>query len=318
MFAAATPSTNSTTSVDASLSSSPPAQAERSDQCQLTEVPEQQVGALDPEAQPTANTARARDQRRLTEARDQQVSALIADAHASCDLARRRRLLEDAVLLARPLASALARRYYRRGIDDADLEQVAMLGLCKAVRGFQPDRGVSFAAYAVPTIIGELKRHFRDAGWLVRPTRSMQEFGRSMRTAEESLAQRTGRHPSAVEVARFLDVSVQHVDQARQAERGFWAGSLDSPDGTSAQSYGATLADPRDDFEMVEAALVIGPAMRALTRRERDIVAMRFVEGLTQAEIGARIGVTQMQVSRLLRDVLVKLRRRIGDLADAS
>jgi len=252
-------------------------------------------------------------QRRLAEARDRRVCELVAKARATSDEARRRSLSEEAVLVARPMAAALARRYHRRGIDEQDLEQVAMLGLCKAVRGFQPARGVSFAAYAVPTITGELKRHFRDAGWMVRPTRSLQEFGHSMRAAEECLVQRSGHQPSTAEVAAFLDVPVSQIDQARQAERGFWAGSLDTPDGATGQAIGTTLADPHDDFELVDAALVVGPALATLTPRERRIVKLRYVNGLTQAEIGSLIGVTQMQVSRLLRDVLAKLRSRIGE-----
>ncbi len=249
----------------------------------------------------------------LAEARDRRVCELVTTARAVRDETRRRSLFEEAILVGRPMAAALARRYHRRGIDEQDLEQVAMLGLCKAVRGFQPARGVSFAAYAVPTITGELKRHFRDAGWMVRPTRSLQEFGRSMRAAEEHLVQRSGHQPSTVEVAAFLDVPVEQVEAARQAERGFWAGSLDTPDGATGQALGATLADPHDDFELVDAALVVCPALAALTARERRIVQLRYVNGMTQAEIGSRIGVSQMQVSRLLRDVLAKLRRGIGD-----
>lgn len=246
-------------------------------------------------------------------ARDHRVSDLVTQARTTPDDSRRRSLLEEAVMVGRPLALALARRYHRRGIDDQDLEQVAMLGLCKAVRGFQPARGVSFAAYAVPTITGELKRHFRDAGWLVRPTRSVQEFSQSLRTAEEYLVQRSRRQPSTTDVAQFLDVPAARIDEARQAERGFWAGSLDTPEAKTGQAFGASLADPRDDFELVDAALVVGPALAALTPRERHIVRLRFVNGMTQAEIGSVIGVTQMQVSRLLRDVLAKLRTRIGD-----
>lgn len=262
-------------------------------------------------------------QRRLAEARDRQVCELVTLARAAGDEVRRRALFEEAVLIGRPMAAALARRYHRRGIDEQDLEQVAMLGLCKAVRGFQPARGVRFAAYAVPTITGELKRHFRDTGWMVRPTRSLQEFGRTMRAAEERLVQRSGHQPSTVEVAEFLDVPVEQVDQARQAERGFWAGSLDTqasdcgeqwrPGGSTGQAIGVTLADPHDDFELVDAALVVGPALATLTPRERRIIKLRYVNGMTQAEIGAQIGVTQMQVSRLLRDVLVKLRTRISE-----
>lgn len=252
-------------------------------------------------------------QRRLAEARDRQVCELVTLARAAGDEMRRRALFEEAVLVGRPMAAALARRYHRRGIDEQDLEQVAMLGLCKAVRGFQPARGVPFAAYAVPTITGELKRHFRDAGWMVRPTRSLQEFGRTIRAAEERLVQRSGHQPSTVEVAEFLDVPVEQVDQARQAERGFWAGSLDTPDGATGQAVGVTLADPHDDFELVDAALVVGPALASLTPQERRIIKLRYVNGMTQAEIGALIGVSQMQVSRLLRDVLVKLRTRISE-----
>ena len=140
-----------------------------------------------------------------------------------------------------------------------------------------------------------------------------------MRAAEECLVQRIGRHPSTAEVAAFLQVPAEQVDRARQAERGFWAGSLDSPDGVTGQAMGANLADPHDEFTLVDAELVVGPAVASLTARERHIIRLRYVNGMTQAEIGAVIGVTQMQVSRLLRDVLAKLRSRIGEpIADAQ
>ncbi len=217
----------------------------------------------------------------------------------------------------RPLATALARQYSGRGIDADDLEQVAMLGLCKAVRGYRPQPGKTFTAYAVPTITGELKRHFRDCGWLVRPTRSMQEVGASIRAAIPTLTQRLSREPSSSDLADFLGVSAGVVEQARLAEGMYQGWSLDVPVGQATTPLRDMLADSGDGFAQVEAALTIGPAVAELTPRERAILRLRFVDNQTQEQVGRAIGLSQMQVSRLLSDILAKLRDRI-DPAEAA
>ena len=244
--------------------------------------------------------------------RDMRTRALLAKAgrlHAG----RAQRVLDEVILLNQPMAQALARQYRGRGIDDEDLEQVAMLGLVKAVRGYRHQPGKTFAAYAVPTITGELKRHFRDCGWLVRPTRSLQEIGQSVRTAMPTLAQRLQRQPSRSDLAAFLGVPVDTVDQARLAQGLYQGWSLDAPVGHDTTLLGDTLPDACDAFAPVEAALTVGPAVAQLAPRERTILRLRFVENLTQEQIGRAIGVSQMQVSRSLADILAKLRTRIAN-----
>jgi RNA polymerase sigma-B factor len=244
--------------------------------------------------------------------RDTRTRALLAKAQR-LHPAPAQRVLDEVILLNQPLAQALARGYRGRGIDDEDLEQVAMLGLCKAVRGYRPQPGKTFAAYAVPTITGELKRHFRDCGWLVRPTRSLQEVGQSLRTALPTLSQRLQRQPSRSDLADFLGVPADTVDQARLAQGLYQGWSLDVPVGQATTPLGDTLPDTHDGFAPVEAALTVGPAVAQLAPRERTILRLRFVENMTQEQIGQVIGVSQMQVSRSLADILAKLRTQIAN-----
>jgi RNA polymerase sigma-B factor len=243
--------------------------------------------------------------------RDRYSSELLADAeHQHAAEARRTR--DEVILLNRPLALALARQYHGRGIDDDDLAQVAMLGLCKAVRAYRHQPGKAFTAFAVPTITGELKRHFRDCGWMVRPTRSLQEIGQSVRNAVPLLAQRLQRQPSRRDLADFLGVPADMVGQAQQAEELYQGWSLDAPVG-DATVLGETLPDAHNAFAPVEAALTVGPAVAQLGARERTILRLRFVHNLTQEQIGRAIGLSQMQVSRLLSDILAELRARIAN-----
>lgn len=245
------------------------------------------------------------------------LDALLAQA-AEAALPEREQLLEEAVLLARPLAVRHARQYRGRGVEDEDLEQVALLGLCKAVRRYQPSRGASFAAYAVPTITGELKRHFRDCAWLVRPTRSLQELARAARDAGPPLVQELRRQPTRTELARHLGVSPALLGRAVEAERACWGWSLDVGLAGGTGTVADSLADDDDSFAPVEAAVVLRPGLSRLARRERQILDLRFRQGLTQEQIGAVIGVSQMQVSRLLTSILADLREDIlGDRAVA-
>lgn len=242
--------------------------------------------------------------------RERHTRALLANV-SHFHPARASRAREEAIVFNRPLALALARQYSGRGIDDDDLEQVAMLGLCKAVGGYRPQPGKTFAAYAVPTITGELKRHFRDCGWLVRPTRSMQEIGQSIRVAIPTLTQRLHRHPSSADLANFLGIAPGAVEQAMLAEGMYQGWSLDVPVGQTTTLLRDTVPDSRDGFAPVEAALTLGPAVAELAPRERTILSLRFVENQTQEQVGQAIGLSQMQVSRLLTEILAKLRDRI-------
>jgi RNA polymerase sigma-B factor len=244
--------------------------------------------------------------------RDTRTRALLAKAERLHG-APARRVLDEVILLNQPLARGLARQYRGRGIDDEDLEQVAMLGLCKAVRGYRHQPGKTFVGYAMPTIIGELKRHFRDCGWLVRPTRSLQEVGQSLRAAMPTLTQSLQRHPSRSDLAEFLGVTADTIDQARLAQGLYQGWSLDAPVGQATTWLGDTLPDARDAFAPLEAALTVGPALAQLAPRERTILRLRFVENMTQEQIGRVIGVSQMQVSRSLAAILAKLRTRIDN-----
>jgi RNA polymerase sigma-B factor len=245
-------------------------------------------------------------------AHDEHTRTLLAEAQRlPSDQAKA--IHDEAILFNRPLALALARQYHGRGIDDDDLEQVAMLGLVKAVRGYRNQPGKTFAAYAVPTITGELKRHFRDCGWLVRPTRSLQEVGASVRRAIPTLAQRLQRQPSSADLAEFLGVPVNTVSAAQLAEGLYQGWSLDVSIGHATTLLGETLPDAHDGYAPIEAALTISPALAKLSTRERTILRLRFVENLTQEQIGKVIGLSQMQVSRLLADILATLRASIDN-----
>lgn len=245
--------------------------------------------------------------------RDRTTRSLLRQATQAADPTIRERLLEEAILLNQPMARALARRYQRRGIDAEDLVQVAMLGLVKSVRGYCPMREKSFAAYAVPTISGEIKRHFRDRGWMIRPPRSVQELNNAVRTTEPDLAQLLERTPTTHELAENLGVDATAVDAAREAGGCYETWSLDSPIGDSGQLLGDLVADPHNPFNLVDDMLTVRPALESLPAHERRLLRLRFVENLSQEQIGHRLGVSQMQISRLLTAILKKLRHSIQE-----
>lgn len=232
------------------------------------------------------------------------------------------RLRREVVLDHLALATSIAHRYDHRGLDRQDLEQVALLGLVQAVRRYQPGRGSGFLAFAVPTITGELKRYFRDHGWAVRPPRQLQEQSLAVRSCVESLAQDLGRDPSCAEVAETLGFTVQQVEHALAVDGQYVARSMDAPVGLdSGMSLADTLGDTCPELERVEDFETLRPVLCSLAPRERLIVRLRFVDNLTQRQIGQRIGVSQMQVSRLLSDILLRLRQAISvddDISAAS
>lgn len=237
---------------------------------------------------------------------DRDPEPLLAEYAACTDPGRRSRLEHRIVLLTLPLADAAAHRYRGRGIDLDDLVQVARLALVKAVRGYRPGRGPGFAAYAGPTISGELKRHFRDHGWAIRPPRRLQEVRASLLSEEEALWHRLARSPTDRELAAALGVETTAVREARTSAAGYASLSLDRP---GSGSDGAL--DPRDDrdvYARFEQSVVLRQAIDRLSPRERRIIRLRFVEELTQSEIGEILGVSQMQVSRLLKGILSRLR----------
>jgi RNA polymerase sigma-B factor len=208
-----------------------------------------------------------------------------------------------------PLARHLAARYAGRG-EREDLEQVAAVALLKAIDRYDPARGMAFSSFAVPTILGELRRYFRDLGWAVRPPRELQELSLRVARAGEELTGRLGRSPTAAELAERCDTSVEHVLEALATRSAHRPESLDRPryDDEDSETAGERLG-AREDPELAraEAAVVVDDLMKVLSERERTILRLRFHEELTQAEIGARMGCSQMHVSRLIRRAIERL-----------
>jgi RNA polymerase sigma-B factor len=236
-------------------------------------------------------------------------------ARSADNAEERRRLLDAVIEMHLDLAHSEASRYRSRGIALDDLRQVAALALTKAARGYDVTTGHDFLSYAVPTIRGELRKHFRDHGWMIRPPRRIQELQARINTAEAELSSRLGRSPQPKEIAEHIDEGTESVIEALASDGCFVPASLDHPAGEDGST---TLGDllPFDDEEhrAAEARLMLSPALRQLGERDRAILSMRFYEGLTQREIASRIGVTQMQVSRLLTRILGQLRSGVGDI----
>jgi RNA polymerase sigma-B factor len=211
-----------------------------------------------------------------------------------------------------PLARKLARRYDNTSETVDDLFQVASLGLLKAIDRFDPDRGYPFASFAVPTILGELRRYFRDSGWSVHVPRGAQERALRVRDAQETLVNQQGHAPTVHQLAQYLECEREEVIDALQALQAYEALSLDAPrpgtEDDAAMTYGDSLGQEDGRYELVELDASITAVLGNVPARERRILHMRFVEDLTQTEIASRVGVSQMQVSRLLRRSLAQLR----------
>jgi len=238
---------------------------------------------------------------------------LLAQSTACAD--ERQRLLDDVIVLHLDLAHAEAGRYRSRGIPLDDLRQVAALALTKATRGYDVTTGHDFLSYAVPTIRGELRKHFRDHGWMIRPPRRIQELQARINAAEAELSYRLGRSPNPVEIADYLEECTESVIEALASDGCFVPASLDHPaGGDGSTTLGDLLQLDDNDHRASEARLLLSPALNQLGERDRQILDMRFCEGLTQREIAARIGVTQMQVSRLLTRILGQLRSGVGEI----
>jgi len=211
-----------------------------------------------------------------------------------------------------PLARSLARRYDRSSEPFEDLLQVASLGLLKALDRFDPTLGHPFASFAVPTILGEMRRHFRDAGWSVHVPRGAQERALKVRDAQERLANARGRAATVNELAEYLELSIEQIIDALQAIQAYESLSLDAPrpgaTADEAPSYGDAMGEEDARYELVELDATVSAVLGRIPQRERDILRMRFVDDLTQTEIAERVGISQMQVSRLLRHSLDQLR----------
>lgn len=222
--------------------------------------------------------------------------------------------LKDQLLTAHlPLAQHLARRYANRGEPLEDLIQVARVGLLKAVDRFDPTRGVEFLSYAVPTITGELRRHFRDSGWDVRIPRRLQELNLRITSATDELSQLNGRAPTASELAAHLDLPRDEIVEGLQARNAYSSKSIDLPSGpeSDAPSLADSLGAEDQRFEAVENREALIPLLARLPARERKILSLRFFQDMTQTQIAQEIGISQMHVSRLLAATLTRLRTQL-------
>lgn len=212
------------------------------------------------------------------------------------------------------LAEALAARFQARGRDRADLNQVAYLGLVKAARGFDEARGTSFPAYAAPTITGELKRYLRDRCWMVRPPRQVQDLRSELLRVEPALGQRLGRPPTAAELASELDVSADAVREATAAAASLHPESLDAVDARADTApLAETLSSDEDPLGRLEELICLNQAIHELTAEDQELLYRRYFCEESQAELGRRFGVSQMQVSRRLSRVLVRLQRMLQE-----
>jgi RNA polymerase sigma-B factor len=244
--------------------------------------------------------------------RQEQTAALFEDLVGCTDDEGRRRLRDAVVLVNLPVATSVALRYRGRGEPVDDLVQVAHLGLVKAVDGFDPGRGSDFLAYAVPTIRGEVRRHFRDRGWDIRPPRRIQELRVRVEAAAETLSQRLDRSPRPSEIAEYLGTDVEDVAECLASAECYHVHSLDAPgDPVDGIDLAGTLGAPDPDLEAIDDILSVRPLLAKLSPRDRRILALRFWRGWTQAQIAADVGVTQMQISRLLAQALRRLREQL-------
>jgi RNA polymerase sigma-B factor len=233
---------------------------------------------------------------------------LLVRYHEFGDLAAREELVERFL----PLARDLALRYTYTDEPFDDLLQVASLGLVKAIDRFEPGRGTKFTSYAAPTILGELKRHFRDKGWSLHVPRDLQERSLAVSRATEALSKELGRSPNVREVAEHLGCSAEQVLEAQEAAASYEAASLDAPaarDDDESASLVDLLGSEDSAYGLVEDRDAIASTWQALPDVERKVVELRFMHDLTQREIGERIGYSQMHVSRLLRRALTRLER---------
>jgi RNA polymerase sigma-B factor len=225
--------------------------------------------------------------------------------------AERAAIRDQLVRMHLPLVEYLARRFRNRGEPLDDLVQVATIGLIKSVDRFDPDRGVEFSTYATPTIVGEIKRHFRDKGWAIRVPRRLQELKLSLTKATSELSQSLGRSPTVAEMAAHLKMSEEEVLEGLESANAYSAVSLDAPDSgdDEAPAVADTLGVQDESLEGVEYRESLKPLLEKLPPREKRILLLRFFGNMTQSQIATELGISQMHVSRLLARTLAQLRR---------
>jgi RNA polymerase sigma-B factor len=256
------------------------------------------------------------ERRATRETRGKQTKELFGRVHAARDSEERRRLLDQIIVLNMAMADAVVSRYAGRGVAGEDLRQVAYAALTQAAHRFDPTQGSEFVAFAVPTMRGEVRKYFRDHAWMVRPIRRIQELQPLIHHAEDELGRELGRSPRPSEIARCIGKPYEVVVEALGTDSCYAPSSLDRPvqaDG-SGPPLGELLGATDGTQDLAEARVVLQPLIRLLSERDRRILALRFVHGLTQREIAADIGVTQMQVSRLLNRIYRDLRVGIGGI----
>ncbi|GAC1409053.1 MAG: hypothetical protein NVSMB57_01290 [Actinomycetota bacterium] len=220
---------------------------------------------------------------------------------------------EQLVKMYYPLAEYLARRFSGRGESLDDLVQVASIGLLKAIDRFDAERGVRFDTYAVPTMVGELKRHFRDTGWALRVPRRLQERSLQLRSIIADLGQQLGRSPKVSEIAERSGLNEEEVLEALEAVHAHSIGSLDAPIGEDKQDAAEVLGAEDHDLELTERWANVAPLLRKLGERERQLLYYRFIADMSQSQIADILGISQMHVSRLLARTLAHLRAGVGE-----
>ena len=257
-------------------------------------------------------------------ARSARTRALFEERAATDDPDARHRLVEEIVTLTLPVADSLAQRYAARGLALDDLVQEARLALVRVVESFRPDAGHDFLSYAVPSILGALRKQFRDTGWTIRPPRRIQEAQQAINQGRSDLIQQLGREPRVAELAEALTLDQETVIEALSADGCYTPASLDRPVGGDAdtdpggRTLGSVLGGEDPDFASCEARVVLRPLLSRLEDRDLTVLRLRFVDGLTQREVGAEIGVTQMQVSRILSRIFATLRDEVGEVPEIA
>jgi RNA polymerase sigma-B factor len=251
--------------------------------------------------------------------RSERTRELVDRLSACQDEDERLALTNELASVNMPVADSVVARYRSRGVATEDLQQVAYLALTKAARRFDPDSGHDFLSFCVPTMRGEVRRYFRDKGWMIRPPRRIQELQQRLTQARNDLSTSLGRPPTPEELAEHLEEPETDVREALEGHGCFSPTSLDRPVGDEAGStLGELIGEDDADQSAAEARVALAPVVRRLSERDRHILELRFFEGLTQREIADDIGVTQMQVSRLLSRIFRDIREDLGPVGDGS
>jgi RNA polymerase sigma-B factor len=251
-------------------------------------------------------------------ARARRTDAIVSDLRDVCREADAEELTRQLIETNAAVARSMASRYRNRGIDLDDLEQVALLGLTKAAQRFDPAAGHDFLSFAVPTVRGELRRHFRDSGWMVRPPRRVQDLQTRIAAAQEELEPRLRHSPRPSDIAAHLGEDVSDIVEALAADGCFTPTSLDAKVSDGSSSLGDLLGEEDRALAQAEAKVMLEPLMRGLSARDRRIVRLRYFQEQTQQEIADAVGLTQAQVSRVLTRILADLRAGLAERPPAA